>query len=120
MKKKTKKLYLQQKKRYLKTIFGTALKPRLSVFRSHKHIYAQLIDDTNGYTLTSSSTLEKELEGKIQNSSNQNAAFIVGQSIAKKAIEKKINIIVFDRGNKPYHGRIKNLAEGARKEGLIF
>ena len=120
MKKKSKKLYLQQKKRYLKKIIGSLLKPRLSVFRSHKHIYAQLIDDTNGKTLVSSSTLEKDLSNKIENSSNQLAAFTVGEKLAQKALQKKIITIVFDRGNKPYHGRIKNLAEGARKEGLVF
>lgn len=118
MKKREKKLYIQQKRRYLKKICGSLEKPRLSVFRSHKHIYAQLIDDQNGHTIAFSSTLNKNLS--ITTSANQQASFLVGQDLAKKAIEMKVKTIVFDRGNKPYHGRIKSLAEGARNEGLIF
>ena len=118
MKKTVKKLYVQQKKRYLKKIVGNQDKPRLSVFRSHKHIYGQLIDDKNGHTLAFSSTLNKSLN--IENSSDQKAAYIVGQDLAKKATEKDITTIVFDRGNRPYHGRIKSLADGAREQGLIF
>ena len=118
MKKTVKKLYVQQKKRYLKKIVGNQEKPRLSVFRSHKHIYGQLIDDKNGHTLAFSSTLSKSLN--IENSSDQKAAYIVGQDLAKKATEKDITTIVFDRGNRPYHGRIKSLADGAREQGLIF
>ena len=118
MKKRTKKLYIQQKKRYLKKIVGTLEKPRLSVFRSHKHIYAQLIDDQNGHTLAFSSTVSKEIE--VTSGANQKASFLVGQDLAKKAKQKNIQVIIFDRGNKPYHGRIKSLADGARTEGLIF
>jgi large subunit ribosomal protein L18 len=118
MKKRTKKLYLQAKKRYLKKIVGNLEKPRLSVFRSHKHIYAQLIDDEKGHTLAFSSTLNKNLE--LTSTNTQKAAFLVGQDLSKKAIQKEIKSIVFDRGNKPYHGRIKSLAEGARSNGLIF
>ena len=118
MKKTVKKLYVQQKKRYLKKIVGNQDKPRLSVFRSHKHIYGQLIDDKNGHTLAFSSTLNKS--SNIENSSDQKAAYIVGQDLAKKATEKDITTIVFDRGNRPYHGRIKSLADGAREQGLIF
>jgi large subunit ribosomal protein L18 len=118
MKKKVKKIYLQKKKRYLKKIVGTFDKPRLAVFRSHNHIYAQLIDDQNANTLAFSSTLNKALDLSI--TSNQKAAYLVGQDVAKKAIQKDIKSIVFDRGNKPYHGRIKSLAEGARNDGLIF
>lgn len=120
MKKKTKKLFIQQKKRYLKKIVGTSEKPRLAVFRSHKHIYAQLIDDKTSHTLAFSSTLESAVKEKITSLATKEASFLVGESIAKKAYLKNITTIVFDRGNKPYHGRIKNLAEGARKEGLIF
>jgi large subunit ribosomal protein L18 len=120
MKKKTKKLYLQNKKRSLKKIVGTDNKPRLAVFRSHNHIYAQLIDDTSGRTLTSSSTLSKELNGVFESTSNQAAAFIVGENLAKKALEKEISLVIFDRGTRPYHGRIQKLAEGARNKGLIF
>ena len=120
MKKKIKKLYLQEKKRYLKKVIGNSERPRLSVFRSHKHIYAQLIDDQNGKTLAFSSTLDKELSKQIENSATQAAAFSVGEMLGKKAILKNISIVAFDRGNKPYHGRIKNIAEGARSAGLIF
>jgi len=118
MKKRAKKLFIQQKKRYLKKIVGNIEKPRLAVFRSHKHIYAQLIDDQNGQTLVSSSTLIKSLE--IENTSTQKSSYLIGQDLAKKAIKKEIKTVVFDRGNKPYHGRIKSLAEGARNDGLIF
>ena len=120
MKKKIKKIYLQQKKRFIKKIVGTFEKPRLSVFRSHKHIYAQLIDDTIGKTLAFTSTLNKEINATLENKTPKEASFYVGQDIAKKALQKDISIIVFDRGNRPYHGRIQSLAEGARKEGLIF
>lgn len=121
MKKKVKKLYLQQKKRYLKKIVGTLERPRLAVFRSHKHIYAQLIDDKTGFTLAFSSTLEKPFsELKETSKATQEISFQVGENLGKKAINKNITSIVFDRGTRPYHGRIKSLAEGARKAGLIF
>lgn len=120
MKKRIKKLYLQQKKRALKKIIGTLEKPRLSVFRSHNHIYAQLIDDKHGKTLIACSTVDKELRSSFTHTGTTEAAFIVGNELAKRAVKKEIHSIVFDRGDKPYHGRIKNLAEGARKEGLIF
>jgi len=120
MKKKLQKIYLQQKKRYLKKIIGTSEKPRLAVFRSHKHIYAQLIDDKNGHTLAFSSTLEKEIASQVKVTANQEASLLVGESLARKAIAKEISKVVFDRGNRPYHGRIKSVAEGARKVGLIF
>lgn len=117
MKKREKKLYLQQKKRYLKKIVGTAERPRLAIFRSHKHIYAQLIDDRNGKTLAFSSTLENK--EKISKATKA-ASFEIGKKIGDKAKEKQILSIVFDRGNRPYHGRIQSLAEGARSSGLIF
>ena len=120
MKKKVKKLYLQQKKRALKKILGTFEKPRLAVFRSHQHIYGQLIDDKNGKTLVFCSTLDKELSKEITNTATQEAAFKVGQKLAQKAATKGITMVRFDRGNKPYHGRIKQIAEGAREVGLIF
>ena len=120
MKKKIKKIYLQQKKRYLKKIIGTLDKPRLSVFRSHKHIYAQLIDDKNGKTLAFSSTLETTFDKNLFNSATAEAAKWVGEDLAQKALPKNINIVVFDRGDRPYHGRIQKVAEGAREKGLIF
>lgn len=120
MKKKVKKVYLQQKKRYLKKVQGTITKPRLAVFRSHKHIYAQLIDDKNAITIAFSSTLNKEIAMKVTSTSTKEASILVGEDVAKKALEKNVTKIVFDRGNRPYHGRIKSVAEGARKEGLVF
>lgn len=120
MKKKVKKLFLQKKKRSLKKIVGTSEKPRLAVYRSHKHIYAQLIDDKTGHTLAFSSTVDKEVSKTLQSSSTEAASFTVGQNLAKKAIGKQIEAVVFDRGNRPYHGRIQKVAEGAREQGLIF
>jgi large subunit ribosomal protein L18 len=120
MKKKIKKIYLQQKKRYLKKIKGTSDRPRLAVFRSHQHIYGQLIDDTKAQTIAFSSTLDKQIALKINVTATQEASMLVGEQLAKKAMEKNITHIVFDRGNRPYHGRIKSLAEGARKQGLTF
>lgn len=122
--KKIKKIYLQQKKRYLKKIVGNLNRPRLAVFKSNRNIYGQLINDETGNTLVFSSTLSKNLKEKINlmkgKGRTQEAAFLIGQDLAQKAKEKQIEIAVFDRGNKPYHGRIKNLADGARKEGLNF
>ena len=109
-----------RKKRFLQTIFGTMTRPRLSVFRSHKHIYAQLIDDTQKCTLAFSSTLDSNLCSEIKSTATKEASFIVGQNIAMRALKINLPKIVFDRGNRPYHGRIKSLAEGARQEGLIF
>lgn len=120
MKKNTKKIFLQQKRRYLKKIVGSNEKPRLSIFKSHKHIYGQLIDDNARQTLAFASTLSSELSKSLDSTANQNAASKVGELIAKKALEKNITKVVFDRGSKPYHGRIKSLAEAARKEGLNF
>lgn len=122
MKKRAKKLYIQQKKRYLKKIVGSLEKPRLSVFRSHKHIYAQLIDDKYGRTLAFSSTLDKNIVQQLASisTSTQEAAFLVGEDLARKALEKNLNTVVFDRGKRPYHGRVSKIAEGARKQGLIF
>ena len=121
MKKEKKKLYIQAKKRLLRHVVGTERKPRLSVFRSNKHIYAQLIDDHNGLTLCSSSTLE--ITKFVANFFQINKilkAYLVGRVVANKAIKLGIGSIVFDRGEKEYKGRIKNLAEGARKESLFF
>ncbi|AIZ58905.1 50S ribosomal protein L18 [Bacillus safensis] len=97
---------------------GTAERPRLNVFRSNKNIYAQVIDDVNGVTLVSASTLDKEL--KIENSSDTAAATKVGELVAKRAVEKGISNVVFDRGGYLYHGRVKALAEAAREAGLKF
>ena len=106
--------------RIRKIVSGTAARPRLSVFRSHKHIYAQLIDDKNSTTLAFSSTLDADVKKLITSTATLEASKIVGENIAQKARLKNIETVVFDRGDRPYHGRIKNVAEGARKEGLIF
>lgn len=103
--------------RVRKKVSGTPEMPRLSVYRSEKNIYAQIIDDTKGITLVSASSLDKELEAV---GSNKEGAKLVGEFIAKKAIEKGISKVVFDRGGYIYHGRVKELAEGAREAGLQF
>ncbi len=111
---------LRRHKRIRKKVFGTPERPRLCVFRSNKHIYAQIIDDTIGHTLVSASTLDPELREKLQKTWNKEAAREVGRLIAKRALEKGIKKVVFDRGGYKYHGRVKELAEGAREGGLEF
>lgn len=104
-----------------KRIFGTSEKPRFSVYRSITNIYAQLIDDTTGTTLVSASSLEKEIENELKSvKSKIERSKIVGSLIAKKAIEKNISGVVFDRNGFLYHGRVKAVAEGAREGGLKF
>ena len=98
-------------------ISGTPECPRLSVFRSSKHIYAQIIDDVNGVTLAAASSLDKGFDG---NGGNAEGAKKVGEAVAKAALDKKIENVVFDRGGYLYHGRVKELAEGAREGGLKF
>ena len=104
-------------RRVREKISGTPERPRLNVFRSTKHIYAQAIDDVNGVTLASASSLSKDFDG---NGGNKDGARMVGQMIAKSAIDKGITNVVFDRGGNVYHGRIKELAESARENGLQF
>jgi large subunit ribosomal protein L18 len=106
--------------RVRKKITGTAERPRLNVFRSSKHIYAQLIDDTKGNTLVSASTIDPELRGEIKNGGNVEAAQKVGALVAKRALEKGYKQVVFDRGGYLYHGRIQALADAAREAGLEF
>lgn len=101
-------------------ISGTAQRPRLAVYRSDKHMYAQIIDDMAGHTLVSASTVEKEAKEKLDKTSNKDAAKFVGELVAKRAIKKGIKEIVFDRGGYIYHGKIKALAEAAREAGLQF
>jgi large subunit ribosomal protein L18 len=98
-------------------ISGTAERPRLSVFRSEKHIYAQIIDDVAGKTLVSASSVEKDFEGL---GSNKEAARKVGKTVAERAVKAGIEEVVFDRGGYIYHGRVQELAEGAREGGLKF
>lgn len=106
--------------RVRKKIQGTQARPRLNVFRSSKHIYAQLIDDVSGVTIVSASTLDKELNGQIENGGNVDAAQKVGQLVAQRAKEKGLSQVVFDRGGYLYHGRVQALADAAREAGLEF
>jgi large subunit ribosomal protein L18 len=106
--------------RVRKKIEGTPEQPRLNVFRSLKHIYAQIIDDSTGKTLVAASTLDEALKGKLGVGGNKEAAKEVGKLIAQKAVDKGIKQVVFDRGGYIYHGRVKELAEGAREAGLDF
>lgn len=108
-------------KRHLRsTVSGTPERPRLNVFRSLKHIYAQVIDDVNGITIASASTLDKQVADAVKATSNKDAAKIVGKLVGERAKEKGIEAVVFDRGGYLYHGRVKELAEGAREAGLRF
>ncbi len=99
---------------------GTAERPRLAVFRSNNHMYAQVIDDTVGNTLVSASTLEKEIKAELEKTNNVDAAAYLGTVIAKRAIEKGIKEVVFDRGGFIYQGKIAALADAAREAGLEF
>ena len=107
---------LQRKRRVRKKIRGTAARPRLSVFRSLKHIYAQVIDDDAGVTLAAASTVEAIVEG----GNKTERAMKVGEVVAQRCVEKGVKAVVFDRGGYLYHGRVKAVAEGARKAGLEF
>lgn len=109
-----------RKVRIRKRIFGTEQRPRLSVFRSAKHIYAQLVIDSTGSTILAASTLSPDLRAEIGDLDKSDAAKKVGQWIGKKALEKNIQRVVFDRNGFLYHGRIKALADGARESGLVF
>ncbi|MGI6096625.1 MAG: 50S ribosomal protein L18 [Dethiobacteria bacterium] len=101
-------------------ISGTPERPRLNVFRSNKNIHAQIIDDLNGHTLVSASTLEPEVKAEVSYGGNKEAARKVGEIIARRALEKGVSQVVFDRGGYLYHGRVKALADGAREGGLKF
>ena len=112
------KIRVNKHRKIRNKIHGTAEMPRLSVFRSEKHMYAQIIDDTKGVTLVSASTVSKDVDTKV--GSNVEAAAAVGKAIAEKAVAKGINQVVFDRGGFVYHGRVAALAEAAREAGLQF
>ncbi len=99
---------------------GCAQRPRLSVFRSNNHMYAQIIDDTVGNTLVSASTLQKDVKAELEKTNNVDAAAYLGTVIAKRALEKGISKVVFDRGGFLYHGKIQALADAAREAGLEF
>lgn len=111
---------LRKHLRVRKKIKGTSERPRLNVFRSLNHIYAQVIDDITGTTIVAASTLDEALKGKVAFGGNKGAAKEVGTLVAKKALDKGIKQVVFDRGGYLYHGRVKELAEAAREAGLEF
>ena len=111
---------VKKHRRMRNRLSGTAERPRLSVFRSNNHMYAQIIDDTVGNTLVSASTLEKEVKAEIEKTNNVDAAAYLGTVIAKRAIEKGIKEVVFDRGGFIYQGKIAALADAAREAGLEF
>ncbi len=117
------KRVLARKRRHARIrrkVYGTEERPRLCVSKSLSNMYVQLIDDEKGITLTSASTVDKDLKGKIKNGGNLEAAKIVGGLIAERALGKNIKKVVFDRGGYIYHGRIKALADAAREKGLQF
>ena len=107
-------------RRVRKRVQGTRSRPRLNVFRSLKHIYAQIIDDTKGHTLVAASTLDPEIRGRLNGLTKTEQARLVGELIAKRARRRRIKRVVFDRGGYKYHGRVKALAEAAREGGLDF
>ena len=119
--KKSRTVVRESKHRKLRNRFsGTAERPRLAVFRSNNHMYAQIIDDTVGKTLVSASTLDKDVKAELEKTNNVEAATVVGTVVAKKALEKGITTVVYDRGGFVYEGKVKALAEAAREAGLEF
>ena len=119
--KKSRQIVRENKHRRMRNRFsGTPERPRLAVFRSNNHMYAQIIDDTVGNTLVSASTLQKDVKAELEKTNNVEAAAYLGTVIAKKAIEKGIEEVVFDRGGFIYQGKIKALADAAREAGLEF
>jgi len=111
---------LRRHRRVRKKVFGTPERPRLCVYKSLRHIYAQIIDDTRGHTLVAASTLDPEFDGAGETRCNIEFAKRVGKLIAERALRRGIKRVVFDRGGYPYHGRVKALAEAAREAGLEF
>lgn len=101
-------------------VYGTPNRPRLNVYRSNAHLYAQVIDDTTGKTLVSASTLDKEIKGKLKSGANLAAAVAVGRLVAERALKANLKAVVFDRGGYRFHGRIKALADASREKGLKF
>lgn len=111
---------VKRHRRVRKNVFGTPERPRLVVFRSEKHVYAQIIDDVAGHTIAAASTVEKDLKDKLASTSNKDAAAAVGELVAKRALDKGINTVVFDRGGYIFHGKVAALADAAREAGLQF
>ncbi|MEE0691433.1 MAG: 50S ribosomal protein L18 [Lachnospiraceae bacterium] len=114
------KVRLNKHRRIRNRFSGTAERPRLAVFRSNNHMYAQIIDDSVGNTLVAASTLQKEVKAELEKTNNVDAAAYLGKVIAEKALEKGIKEVVFDRGGFIYQGKVKALAEAAREAGLEF
>jgi large subunit ribosomal protein L18 len=111
----------RRQRRVRKKVVGTSERPRLCVYRSLRYLYTQLIDDVQGQTLVSCDSLDKEMTEELKNAKNKtDASFLIGQSLGKRAIEKGIESVVFDRNRYEYHGRVKAVADGARKAGLKF
>jgi large subunit ribosomal protein L18 len=120
---KAKEKVLARQRRHARVrerVSGTPDRPRMCVFRSLKHIHAQVIDDTQGYTLVSASTLDAEVRSQLNDKDKAAQAAVVGEVLAKRALEAGIRQVVFDRGGYRYHGRVKSLADAARKSGLAF
>jgi len=117
---KIKKAALRRKYHVQKKVFGTPDRPRLSIFRSNRHIYAQIIDDVAAVTLASAGTRSRALKARLATGGNKQAAETVGEAVAKQALQVGINCVRFDRSRYKYHGRVKALADAARKTGLVF
>ena len=117
---KVREARIRRHQRVRKTVTGSSERPRLNVFRSLKHIYAQVIDDSLGHTLISASTLDNDIRGQVDGMKKTEAAELVGKVLAERALASGVTKVVFDRGGYKYHGRVKALAEAARKAGLEF
>lgn len=115
-----KKAALRRKRHVRRKVCGTPERPRLSIFRSNRHIYVQIIDDVAGVTLVATSTKSKALRDQLAGGSNRKAAETIGETLAKKALDMGIKCVCFDRNRYRYHGRVKSLADAARKAGLAF
>ena len=111
---------VKKHKKLRNKISGTTERPRLAVYRSNNHIYAQVIDDVKGHTIVAASTVEKAIKDTLEKTDDVAAAAVVGEAVAKKALDKGIETVVFDRGGYIYHGKVKALADAAREAGLKF
>jgi large subunit ribosomal protein L18 len=120
MSKETELARQRRHRRVRKRVVGTTERPRLNVFRSLKHIYAQVIDDDQGHTLVAASTLDPDLQGKLTGLTKAEQAKLVGELLAQRALARGVKRVIFDRGGYKYHGRVKALAEGSRQAGLEF
>ncbi|QUH28932.1 50S ribosomal protein L18 [Vallitalea guaymasensis] len=114
------KVRVKKHRRIRNNIIGTSERPRLVVFRSDKHMYAQVIDDLSGHTLAAASTVEKDIKSGLEKTNNVAAAVLVGETVAKRAVEKGVTEVIFDRGGYIYQGKVKALADSAREAGLKF